>query len=61
MVHVTLGCWKTDGSDLEYFKQRAIDDEHEQLNDRPIHPDFVSPPQPVLGAPCFPPGCSSVR
>lgn len=40
VVHVTLGCWKPDGTDLEYFKQRAIDDEHEKLNLVPIHPDF---------------------
>jgi nicotinamidase-related amidase len=44
VVHITLGCWKTDGTDLEYFKQRAIGDDHAMLNERPIHPDFDPAP-----------------
>ncbi len=34
VIHVTFGCYTNDGSDLEFFKQRTIGDEHSKLKER---------------------------
>ena len=34
VIHVTFGCYTNDGSDLEFFKQRTIGDEHSKLKKR---------------------------
>jgi hypothetical protein len=44
VLHITLGCFKTDGSDLEYFKQRALGDDHAKLNVRNVPYEYSPAP-----------------
>ena len=44
VLHVTLGCFKTDGSDLEYFKQRALGDDHSKLTARMVPHQYAPAP-----------------
>ena len=44
VIHVTFGCYTTDGSDLEFFKQRTIGDEHSKLQERNVPHEYSPAP-----------------
>jgi len=44
VIHVTFGCYTADGSDLEFFKQRTIGDDHSKLKERIVPAEYSPAP-----------------